>query len=357
MRCLAPTTLLLLWLSSGLCAQAPGPSADARAAAEFLRESGHALLDAEDALGAQQVFRQVLAVAKEDQSALLGMGRAYLLQGRAELARRYADAALRLGFYEPSAHALRIRALLRGRQFTAARQYSEQVLEYFEDKQRMPAGADLLAAHASALFRVQQNDEAAEFYQRVLLIDPLNEEAHLRLGSGLTPAREVLPGPSLRRGAEAARRGRHADAIRALSKCLEEDPGNPIAHRLLGESLFNLRASSSMAGSAEEFRLLRKALPTPKLGKIPVDEFMPQFADLRGDRRRVASQAIALFGSRLGRIVAMGGRHDLLLEDQRTTDARARASLRGKRTFDGRVWDDVRGIGGLRAATGIEALD
>ncbi len=357
MRCLLKSTLIFLWLSPSLCAQAPGPSADRGAATDFLRESGHALLEAEDALGAQQIFRQVLAVARDDHSALLGMGRSYLLQGRAELALRYADAALRLAFDDPSAHALRIRALLRGRQFTAAQKYSVQILEFFEDTERMPAGADLLAAHASALFRVQQNDAAAEIYHRVLLIDPLNEEAHLRLGSGLTPPRDVLPVASLRLAVNAARRGRHADAIAALARCLEEDPGNPIAHRLLGETLFNMRASSSMAGSAEEFLHLQAALPTPKLGKLPVDEFMPQFEGLRGDRRRVATRALALFGSRLGRIVAMGGRHDLLLEDQRTTDARARASLRGKRTFDGRVWDDVRGIGGLRAATGIEALD
>ena len=33
------------------------------------------------------------------------------------------------------------------------------------------------------------------------------------------------------------------------------------------------------------------------------------------------------------------------------------SDLRGRRTFDGRVWDDVRGVGGLQAATGIEALD
>ena len=38
----------------------------------------------------------------------------------------------------------------------------------------------------------------------------------------------------------------------------------------------------------------------------------------------------------------------LLDEVERTTDAGSRRSLKGKRTFDGRIWDDVRGIGGLR---------
>ena len=151
-----------------------------------------------------------------------------------------------------------------------------------------------LAAHASALFRVQRNDEAAEVYRRVLSIDPLNEEAHLRLGSGLTPPREVLPGSSMRRAIFVARRGRHSEAIRALELCLEEDPGNPIAHRLLGESLFSIRASSSMAGSAEEFRRLQQTLRTPSLKKLPIEQFMPQFDDLRGQRRRVAARALVL---------------------------------------------------------------
>jgi hypothetical protein len=84
---------------------------------------------------------------------------------------------------------------------------------------------------------------------------------------------------------------------------------------------------------------------------------VPAYAGLSPARRAVVDRAIAWFGRRLGRLVAIGGRHDLLAEIERTTDAEPRLALRGKRTFDGRVWDDVRGIGGLRAATGIEALD
>jgi hypothetical protein len=71
----------------------------------------------------------------------------------------------------------------------------------------------------------------------------------------------------------------------------------------------------------------------------------------------VIDRTAAMFGSRLGRLLQAGGRHDLLTELERTTDAASRENLRGRRTFDGRVWDDVRGVGGLRAATGIEALD
>ena len=87
------------------------------------------------------------------------------------------------------------------------------------------------------------------------------------------------------------------------------------------------------------------------------DLFMPAYAALPGDRRRVVDRSLSLFATRLSKLLTLGARHDLMLETERTTDAASRANLRGKRTFDGRVWDDVRGIGGLQAATGIEALD
>jgi hypothetical protein len=86
-------------------------------------------------------------------------------------------------------------------------------------------------------------------------------------------------------------------------------------------------------------------------------EFLVGHEQLTGRRKLVADRALALFGRHLPRILAIGGRHDLLGAVERTTDHWSRRSLRGTRTFDGRVWDDVRGIGGLRAATGLEALD
>jgi hypothetical protein len=71
----------------------------------------------------------------------------------------------------------------------------------------------------------------------------------------------------------------------------------------------------------------------------------------------VVDRTMAMWRRYLSKLLAVGGRHDLLGELERTTDAEARSNLRGQRTFDGRVWDDVRGVGGPQAATGIEALD
>src|SRR5690606_29369152 len=105
------------------------------------------------------------------------------------------------------------------------------------------------------------------------------------------------------------------------------------------------------------FVRLRAAWPDPEIDEAVAAQFLPAWRHLSPERRAAARRALALFHRRLPRLLALGGCHDLLDELERTTDAPARASLRGRRTFAGGVWAAVRGMGGLRAATGIESLD
>ncbi|MBL8751687.1 MAG: hypothetical protein JNK15_00185, partial [Planctomycetes bacterium] len=151
--------------------------------------------------------------------------------------------------------------------------------------------------------------------------------------------------------------GERAQAIVLLQELLRERPGHPVAHRLLGETLFAQKAASAMAATDPAFLALAAELPRPDVRGLPIAEFVPGYARLSPERRAVVDRTAAMFRSRLAKLVAIGGRHDLLTELERTTDAESRANLRGRRTFDGRVWDDVRGVGGVQAATGIEALD
>lgn len=320
---------------------------------------GRQALDREDPVRALELFRKLRQLRPDGIEPLLGLGEVHMLQGHPRIAESYADAVLgrpRYEQYQPAV-ALLVRAMLRDRRFRPARDRARQALGRIESEARDPVGADMLAAYASALFRTQETDRAASFYQQVLEEDALHEEAHVRLGSGLTPPRKAVAGPACVAGIRAAREGRLGDAVEQFVRALTSDPGNPIAHRLLGEALFSARIREGMASRSEAYAWLRRSMPRPSIEDLPVSRFMPQFDELGLERREVATRALALFGSRLPRLVTLGGRHDLLLEDERTTDALSRSSLRGRRTFDGRVWDDVRGVGGLRAATGIEALD
>ncbi|MCB9877159.1 MAG: tetratricopeptide repeat protein [Planctomycetes bacterium] len=321
----------------------PGPG-------EWL-ERGAGLLDVEDPLGAWRAFLEVVApelLVDRD----LGLGRAQLMLGRSAQAVQLGEGALGAAPVRQDAMALLVRALIKARQFDDAVTRAERFVD------RAPrATAELLAAKGSALFRVQRVHEAADVYQRVVALDQRNAEAHLRLGSGLLgPVVVGVPG-ELRRAVTALAAGRHDEAIALLLRALREQPGHPIAHRLLGETLFAQRTASSMAAHDPAYLALAAALPRPDVSALPVQRFVPGYELLGPERRAVVDRTAALFGSRLAKLVAVGGRHDLLQELERTTDADARKNLRGRRTFDGRVWDDVRGVGGLRAATGIEALD
>ncbi|MCC6669849.1 MAG: hypothetical protein IT458_02225 [Planctomycetes bacterium] len=351
------TRLLLvlgLWLPL-LRAQGPAvlaaPAGGTAEAGGLLLAEGHAHLRAEDPVSALESFRAALVLLPDPIEPLLGLGEAWLLQGQGELARRYAEAARRLDPAEARADALLVNALLRLRRFDDAVAAARAGVGRHQD----PPAA-LLAALATALFRVQANAEAARWYQAALVRDAGHAEAHLRLGSGLLPPHASPPTLELERGV-AALQARDPQSARAHFAAAVRDQQGAVAHRLLGETLFSLRARDSFLAATPEFATLRALLPEPDLRAVPVERFLPGIDALAAERRGVAQRALALFAPHLPKLVAMGGRHDLLGALERTTDAPAREGLRGRRTFDGRVWDDVRGMGGLQAATGIEALD
>lgn len=348
--------LLGLWAAAVASGQGPAtphpsPPPESAAADQVLRR-GSDLLERNDPVEALAWVRRAQLLVPDVRQVWPWLGRCHLELGAADLSLRYLLAGD--GALAPAEHAaLEVRARLRARDFEGATARAEVALRL--------RGADrcseLLAAYASALFRQQRNDEASRIYRQVLALDPMFVEAHVRLGSGLTPPCDPAPHPELRRGVELAARGDHAGAIAAFQRVLSAAPDHPIAHRLLGETLLNQRYEQSMPAAAVEFARLRGAWPEPAIDERILPQFMAAWPQLSAERRAAARRALALFHGRLTRLVAMGGCHDLLGELERTTDADARAALRGRRTFDGRVWDDVRGMGGLRAATGIESLD
>lgn len=337
-------------MAVGLAGQSPAPGGSA-GPAQLLRQ-GAELLDREDPVGAWRAYREAVVATGGVPDSQVGLGRAHLMLGRSDHANLYAEAAIAGDPRNQDAMALCVRALIRGREFDEAVQRSSSFLQRVE----API-AELLAARASALFRVQRTEEAAKAYQAVVGLDGACAEAHLRLGSGLLPPAEVRIGEALRTAVGKAQRGDFDTAAAGLRAVLAAEPAHPVAHRLLGEVLYAQRNATSMAARDESFAALAQLLPQPDVRHLPVDEFVAGYRNLSTPRRVVVDRAVALFGRHLPKLIAIGGSHDLLRELERTTDAEARSGLRGKRTFDGRVWDDVRGIGGLQAATGIESLD
>ena len=343
--------LVSLWLCVVATAQHPAPNGSVALVGDLV-EQGESALRREDPMAAWLAFRAVCAESDETPDGLVGLGRAHLLLGRSGIALAYADAALGASAWRQDAMTLSVRARVHAREFEEAVRSATDYVARCE-----APTAELLAAKASALFRVRRTDDAAVEYQQVLLLDALHAEAHLRLGSGLSSPRVVTIGDAVKHAVATMVAGDLVLAIDQLQELLAADPGNPVLHRLLGEALFQQRANASMAGDDPVFARLRQQRPVLPIDKSLLAEFIPAYPDLSPERKAAVEWAVGLFAGRLDKLLALGGRHDLLLEIDRTTDAESRALLRGKRTFDGRVWDDVRGIGGLRAATGIESLD
>jgi tetratricopeptide (TPR) repeat protein len=340
------------WCATALPAQFAAPAGEGFADRELLR-SGTAALDREDPLLAWRTYREVLQKNPDVVDGFVGLGRTHLMLSHPCTSLAYARVALAASELRQDAMALSVRAQIRARKFEDA----ALAAAAFVARITAPE-SDLLAAQASALFRIQHTDEAAAAYRCVLQLDPDCPEAHLRLGSGLTAPCTVARDRLVEQAVALLRQGQLETGIQMLRETLGRNDSNPIAHRLLGEALFQRRMRNSMASQDPAFRrlsLLLTAGLTPERGLVVA--FIPAYSELAGERRRVVDSALGLFMSRLPRLIALGARHDLMLETERTTDADSRASLRGTRTFDGRVWDDVRGIGGLQAATGIEALD
>lgn len=342
-----------LW-AVALPAQSPAPAAEVSIGG--LRpawlDEGARLLEEEDPLAAWRVFLAARPGDDEVVERRLGLGRADLMLGRARSAVAQAEEALMRTPTRQDAMALTVRALIRARRFDDALGRSRRYLE----RAAAPT-AELLAARGSSLFRVQRTSDAGAVYQRVVALDHEHAEGHLRLGSGLLGPVVVDVPDGLRAAVRALEAGARARAIEQLHGVLAAHPAHPIAHRLLGESLFALRTAACMALRDASFQQVALLAPPPETSVLPIAEFVPAYRGLSPKRRSVVERTAALFASRLDKLLRVGGRHDLLTELERTTDDASREGLRGRRTFDGRVWDDVRGVGGLRAATGVEALD
>ncbi|MHC4514722.1 MAG: hypothetical protein ACYTGW_20405 [Planctomycetota bacterium] len=333
------------------------PASHAKTAAAVRRnllERSQRYLDREDPWRAVLDLKRLAETvpdADRDRELQLGLAHTFLMLGHSRPALTHLRKAAKASAGEDLS-ALKVRILLRAARFKQALEVSSAAVAA-----RKNPDAELLAAHASALFRLQRVREAARFYRRVLRLVPLHAEAHLRLGSGLAQPRKARVTREIEAGIVAYRRAQLTEARDQFRQALRVSPGHPTAHRLLGETLQRLERRHSMADNSEAFARLAAAVPLADVRELPIQKFVPAYGTLAAPRRAVVARAVSMFPAELPKLVAIGGRHDLLALAERTTDRRERRGLRGKRTFDGRIWDDVRGIGGLQAATGIEALD
>ena len=327
-----------------------------RLLAEDDRASTYALLGrlrqrCGDPVGALHAFRRALDRRADCLEARLGGAECWLALKETKRAARLAGEIRRERPATPRAWAVEIRALIDQGRLDRAWELSTRSLEVCAEP-----GALLFQVRGAVLFRRRRIKEAAANYLFSLDLPGDHLEAHTRLGGGFLPSPGGEMGKEIRRGLAALERGAIGEALTLLDRAAAGSRRDPMAHRLLSLALRSRRRRFSFLASHPAARALARSIEEPAPGPAAAALF-PAYSRLDPVRRRVIDRVVAAWAPYMDRLLARGGRHDLLALGERTTDAPQRASLRGARTADGRYWDSVRGLGGLVSATGVENLD
>ncbi|MCU0723096.1 MAG: tetratricopeptide repeat protein, partial [Planctomycetes bacterium] len=165
--------------------------------------------------------------------------------------------------------------------------------------------------------------------------------------------------PAFYRGLTALRAGNPRRALKHLRRAVEREPDHPRflnAYCAAARRLIDAQCAEYGGGRDRENRLgaIAAALPVPEIAGAhgivrDLDRLLPA-------ERAAALRAIAPARERLRAMRRAGATHDLVDFDEGVAERPARRYLRGRRTADGRYYPDLRGVGGLNAATGIEML-
>ena len=202
-------------------------------------------------------------------------------------------------------------------------------------------------------------DWAEKAYLRATELDPLAEEANLRLGNGFGPRSNEKPwrdGADVAAFEEAVASWNAGDLATAQSRFLALTRMRPEAYKYrLGLGLVRLsvrRQNEARLGG--DGPTLYMTIPAPELEGLA--SVVPGYDELGLVEKHVVRVATAPARALFAAIRASGVVHDILSLDDDVTDAPARRDLVGKRTFDGRWYEHLRAVAGTHGATGAEKI-
>ena len=144
-------------------------------------------------------------------------------------------------------------------------------------------------------------------------------------------------------------------AAMAAKLALEVDQEGALAHLELSYANWGLQERARIAVGATDFTALFYRHPSPPAAQM-TDEIFPNYSSLTRRQQIVIDRAIAPLARFLTALARKRARHYLLPFDQSIDDIETDGSVADK-TFDGRYYASIRGIGGRITASGIEYLE
>ena len=152
------------------------------------------------------------------------------------------------------------------------------------------------------------------------------------------------------------REGEHKKAAAVAGLAVEIDPEGAAGHLELSYAHLGMQEEARMEIGATDFAATFYSEAAAPVFDLTVQLF-PDYRSLTKRQQMVIDRAVAPLGQFLPRLVAGNARHYLLPFDRRMSDTPEAEHAGAKKTFDGRFYSSVRGVGGRITVSGIEYVE
>jgi tetratricopeptide (TPR) repeat protein len=281
-----------------------------------------ALLETNDEFGAVEEARQAIALDAYNAEALFLLAYVKSTERKPDESRSLARRVVSLDSHHFSARRL-------------LSQYLDGQAGY---EQRVSAQARIRYANSRSLREEGQLAKAADELGAALRIEP----RYYRALIGLADLR--------------LRQRDYERAAAAATLAIKVDPDGAIAHFELSCAHRGINERARLEIGAVDFEASSYERQAPAAYALTRSIF-PNYASLTRRQQAVIDAAVQPLSFYLPKLVQQRARHFLLAFDQRPSDQKGFADVAGERTFDGRFYASIRGVGGLVTVSGLEYLD
>jgi tetratricopeptide (TPR) repeat protein len=358
--------------------------------ADLLAEYGAIYLAAEDTARARDYFDEALALDATNDAAIIGRAGVDLFERNPSSA----EARLR-HLLESNPDHSHARALL-GRVLIESNRNDEAETEAARAVALDPYDTEALGALGFVKATRREPEAVRELARRILRLDPLSVSARRLLSQYVDgragPEQEVASIARLHaeRGRALKREGRTAQAISEFEAALQLHPryyraligladiwlrdgdyeraavaarlavavdaDGAAAHLELAYANRGLQERARIEIGGEDYTTKFYRRPTPPTYAL-TSVIFPNYRGLTERQQRVIDWAVAPFADYLPALARSRARHYLLAFDETPGDLGDFGDIAEEKTFDGRYYASLRGVGGRVAVSGLEYIE
>jgi Flp pilus assembly protein TadD len=358
--------------------------------ADLLTEYGEIYLQAEETARAREYFENALKVDSASEEAVIGQAAVDLLERDYKRSETRLRELIARNPQNSSAHAWLARALIESNRNEDAALEAERAIALNEYE------ADAFAALAFIRGTERRPNEVRALARRAIELDPFDASARRLLSQyldGRAGYEQKIEPPALQhyeRGRALKREGNLAESVKEFEAALriepryyralialgdvwlregdseraaaaarlarEIDPEGATAHLELSYANRSLQERARIEIGATDFAAKFYAKPAPPSFAL-TREIFPNYKSLTRRQQTVIDRAVAPLADFLPALARSKARHYLLAFDEAASDLGDFQEIAEEKTFDGRYYASIRGVGGRITVSGLEYIE